>query len=85
MNGGVGRGIAGGTLPGSAWEKLGTPVGIRSVHPTPQTLQGILSAVSQGSGIPSGGLWGAVVYVHQPLDSLHALPHVGHDSDSGGM
>ena len=84
VHGGVVSGVAGGTPPGSAWDDPGTSVGNHPVHPIPQTLQCLLSAVIWVGGIPIGGIFGSVVNAHQPPDSLCAPPRAGHGSDSGG-
>ena len=84
VHGEFGRGVAGGTPQDPVWDDLVTSMGVHPAHPTPQTLQGLLSVGIWVDGIPSGGLQGAGVNAPQPLESICALPRAGCDSDSGG-
>ena len=84
VNGGVVRGVAGGTPPDPAWDETVASVFSHPTRPIPHTLQGLISVVIWVDGIPSGGLQGAGVDVHQPLESFCSQSHEGHDSDSGG-
>ena len=71
---GVGSVVSVATPPETSWGPQWVAI---QPAPTPQTLQGLLSAGSRVGGMPSVGMWGVGVNVHQPPGSLHAPPRVG--------
>ena len=80
----LGDRVAGGTLTGPTWDKLGPPVEVNPTTTRPQILHGIFTYRGRVVGVISGGLWGAGDNTHQPPYSLRETPHAGKNSDSGG-